>query len=465
MPKRLPPELVDRTLSYVIPPDKWSTGIQNLHCALVCKEWAAICRPYIFHTLELDRQDRVDQLFTLLQAAPAIGTVAKCLSLSGLVGPEKGRQKRANLSWIAYAFSILSQNLPKVYSISFCHVKLSGPGDAADWANSLYPLMKTMRSVRKLEFVDVEASIAIYQELLCAFPNLDFIALCESNVVADTDGDWETSYAGVPSLQSLTIEWWNPLFIEGPHEWNPRRLSGLLPFLLTAEPHRCLRSLNLDMFQENLEDIIRFLQGLGHRLEELKLQIKTTDASTSKLLIVLLSEYNTKPTTTVIPYEPTLTSNTHLKRLTLVMPKLAEQYWQWAGTVSSTQIRQLAFHVIFGDTDFAQLASQLQRDVYAELDELTFVCLHPICGFQKASDPAIMSNVKKYIPAFRNRHDHDVLQFKDAGWEHGTELNEGATAVFDRAYSWEYIYNDQTEDGEGDEQWNIEESDDSSVEH
>ncbi|KAK7691073.1 hypothetical protein QCA50_006176 [Cerrena zonata] len=416
MPRRLPPELVDKAISYYVDiSEDWNrASIRGF--ALVSRDWAAICRPHIFREIRINKR-RASQFFALLQTTPAIGIVVKRVMFDG----RDKHRKRTGLSWLASALSSLHKYLPNINDVRISYADIRRPKDAVDWTTALYPLLETMEFVRTLAFESTSASIAIFQELSCTFPNLDCVTLVECDFQVG-DHDRKTTYARSPIFRQLYVDWYGNEWTESTDAWPSTSLDQFVPFLLTAEPNRSLRSLKLDVCREHLRSVVSLLDQLGSRLEELILQVKINESDND--------EY---------PGPITLNSNTNLKHLTLAVPKLDDNYWEWTTTISSTHLRRLEYHLIFDETDFTALASELTKPIFSGLDELTFVCL-TVCGTEDP-DPEIRANVENYIPTFMNRHGHDVLRFKNAKWDYSAEPYD----VFDdedRSFS----YNDEVWD-------------------
>ncbi|KAK7691125.1 hypothetical protein QCA50_006228 [Cerrena zonata] len=403
MPRRLPPELVDQAINWIyLDSDRWDSHSKRTKLirepALVCKEWAAICRPYIFREIRINKR-RANQFLALLQTAPAIGLVVKRLMFDG----RDRHRKRGSLSWLVSAFTSFHNYLPNINDFCINYARIPRSEDAVDWTTSLYPLLETMASVRTLVIEDTGASPDIVQELSCAFPNLDCVMLSECYFMSEFDEDSETTYDHPPTFRQLCVDWYGSHYsavTDDPNAWASGSLDTLAPFLLTAEPNRSLRSLKLNICREHLRSVVSLIDQLGPRLEELALDVKINEN--------VHDEH---------PGPITLKSNTNLQHLTLAVPKLQKNYCEWTNTISSTHLRRLEYHVIFHDTDFTALASELTRPNFAGLDELTFVCLtvsndpHP-----EGPDTKLRSNVEKYIPKFVNRHGHDVLRFKHDEW-------------------------------------------------
>lgn len=266
---RLPPELVDMTLKYVI---AFESIYDACNCSLVCRDWVASCRPVVWSGIWIDRKERVDQFLDIIETSPVIAKLVRSIILQGSVRiPDSNDEgKRTNIGWLPYAFSKLHNRLINLYEVSIKHAKILKPQDGKDWATALYPLMDTMETVRSLEVCDVKASISIFQELFVAFPNLEEVKIkdCEYDTLANAD--WRTTGDRKPTFQHLEV--WH--YLEMPYvllNGSTRRLSCFKRFLLSAEPTHCLRSLDLWIWQEDMEDILRLLRNLGPRLEDLSL--------------------------------------------------------------------------------------------------------------------------------------------------------------------------------------------------
>lgn len=276
MPRRLPPELVDQAINWIyLDSDRWDSYPERTKLirkpALVCKEWATICRPYIFREIRINKK-RGKQFFALLQTAPAIGIVVKLLAFDG----RDRHRKRRSLPWLVSVFPNLHKYLPNINDVRIKYADIDIE-DTVDWSTSIYPLLETMAYVRNLTFQDMYAPIAIIQDLSCAFPNIDRVMLveCEFNV---DDNDRKRTYAGSPAFRELCVDWYGSEWWDGTMSEVDAGPSACLdqfaPFLLSAEPNRSLRSLKLDVCRMHLRPAVSLLDQLGPRLEELVLQVK-----------------------------------------------------------------------------------------------------------------------------------------------------------------------------------------------
>ncbi|CAL1716218.1 unnamed protein product [Somion occarium] len=382
---RLPPELID--IVQHIAPD-----VATLKsCSLTCKEWFAICRLYIFRRVTLNDQKTFCSLETLIEATPAIGPLIRHINIE--YSPARGPFEEVlntQIPGIEPIFDALHMHLTTLCTVRLCSNDITLMVDKKEWDASLFSLAANLHTVHTLIIDDFHMDVIMFQEIMCAFPNIRNVKLWDCSHDTERLKRRQPVVPCKPRFTSLEVR-----FTYSPYDEVRRDLRDFLPFILSAEPTRILRSLALKVWPEDVADVVEFLDALGARLEELRLEVMLQGHTGNAM---------------------SLRANTNLRSLILVCPESPETYNDLTATISSLHIRRLEYHV-YATTDFMSLATTLDGVVFTDLEELCFVCLKPTRRFKPDVHQRVIENVDRHLSAFHKHRGRDILRFVDAEWD------------------------------------------------
>ncbi|EKM52057.1 uncharacterized protein PHACADRAFT_150999 [Phanerochaete carnosa HHB-10118-sp] len=250
--RHFPPELVNKVVGHVC---DQADGATLKAASLVCLQWQAISRPYVFHRVVVTTQTGLESLEAFLQSNPDVTRHIRIL-----VAHPKSAQVLDSAAWVTDVPSLLAPLLVNLQAIELIDLHEQDANLGVDFGPKLADFTTVHTLTLRACFMDPP----LLYTVISALPALRSLVIAAVLTLHGGGGPNLQQLRG-PRLESLDM-YFTPAYLDG--------MESVLPWLATTETVQSIRSLRLIVRLHDSRAVGQFIEAVGGELEELDLELE-----------------------------------------------------------------------------------------------------------------------------------------------------------------------------------------------